>query len=71
LRSRSDFRLAKVRQESEQYAWLVVGKYALPQTGQVFCFREVSSPVTADSSAGSVGSTASRKYLQKEPVHHL
>ena len=64
FRSRSYFRLADTRHISEQYAWLVVGRYALPQPGQVFYVMDVSYPVIADSSAGSAGSTASRKYRQ-------
>ena len=64
FRSRSCFRLADTRHISEQYAWLVVGRKDFPHTGQVFCLMEVSSPVMADSSAGSAGSTASLKYRQ-------
>ena len=55
--------LHRLRQAAEQYAWLVVGRYAFPHTIGIF---SVSWSVAGngDSSAASTGSTAFSKYLQ-------
>ena len=62
LRFLSASRLAQIRQASEQYAWLVVGRYSFPHTGHFFWRWEVSFPVRTASSAGSTGSTDRSKY---------
>lgn len=71
LRFLSASRLAQIRQASEQYAWLVVGRYSFPHTGHFFWRWEVSFPVSIASSDGSTGSTDRSKYRQRPPVHHL